>query len=43
MAHAITFVLREHDFRAGRFSVAYQSCDDSIARTGLFDDDVLLF
>ncbi len=38
MAQAITFVLRERDFRAGRFRVAYQSCDDSIARTGLFDE-----
>ena len=38
MAHAITFVLRERGFRAGRFRVAYQSCDDSIARTGLFDE-----
>ncbi len=39
MAHAIAFVLREHGFRAGRFRVAYQSCDDSIARTGLFDEE----
>ena len=38
MAQAITYVLREHDFRAGRFRVAYQSCDDSLARTGLFDE-----
>jgi DNA-binding SARP family transcriptional activator/ABC-type branched-subunit amino acid transport system substrate-binding protein len=38
MAQAIAFVLREHDFRAGRFTVAYQSCDDSIASTGLFDE-----
>src|SRR5262249_13762533 len=38
MAQAITFVLREHGFRAGRFRVAYQSCDDSIARTGLYDE-----
>jgi branched-chain amino acid transport system substrate-binding protein len=37
MAQAITFVLRERGFRAGRFRVAYQSCDDSIARTGLYD------
>jgi branched-chain amino acid transport system substrate-binding protein len=37
MAQAIAFVLRRHAFRAGRFEVAYQSCDDSIARTGLFD------
>ncbi len=39
MAHAITFVLRERGFLAGRFRVAYQSCDDSVARTGLFDED----
>jgi branched-chain amino acid transport system substrate-binding protein len=38
MAQAITFVLRERGFRAGRFRVAYQSCDDSIARTGLYDE-----
>ena len=38
MAQAITFVLREQGFRAGRFRVAYQSCDDSIARTGLYDE-----
>ena len=38
MTQAITFVLREHGFRAGRFRVAYQSCDDSVARTGLFDE-----
>jgi branched-chain amino acid transport system substrate-binding protein len=38
MAQAIAFVLRERRFRAGRFSVAYQSCDDSIASTGLFDE-----
>jgi branched-chain amino acid transport system substrate-binding protein len=38
MAQAITFALRERGFRAGKFRVAYQSCDDSIARTGLFDE-----
>ena len=37
MSQAIAFVLRERDFRAGDFRVAYQSCDDSIATTGLFD------
>jgi DNA-binding SARP family transcriptional activator/ABC-type branched-subunit amino acid transport system substrate-binding protein len=39
MAQAITFVLRDRRFRAGRFRLAYQSCDDSIARTGLFDEE----
>jgi branched-chain amino acid transport system substrate-binding protein len=38
MAQAIHFSLRRRGFRAGRFRVAYQSCDDSIARTGLFDE-----
>lgn len=38
MTQAIAFVFRERGFRAGRFSVAYQSCDDSVGRTGLFDE-----
>ncbi len=38
MAQAIAFVLRERGFRAGRFSVAYQSCDHSIGSTGLYDE-----
>ena len=38
MAQAIAFVMREHGFRAGRFRVAYQSCDDSLASTGLYDE-----
>lgn len=38
MAQAIAFVLGEHGFRAGRVRVAYQSCDDSLAYTGLFDE-----
>ncbi len=33
LAAAIRFVLRSHRFRAGRFVVGYQSCDDSTART----------
>jgi branched-chain amino acid transport system substrate-binding protein len=37
MAQAIAFVLRRRGFRAGDFAVAFQSCDDSIATTGLFD------
>jgi branched-chain amino acid transport system substrate-binding protein len=38
MAQAIAFVVRRHGFRAGRYEVAYQSCDDSVGRTGLADD-----
>ena len=38
MAQAITFALRERGFRAGRLRLAYQSCDDALAGTGLYDD-----
>ena len=37
MADAIRFVLESHDYRAGRYSIGYRSCDDSIAQTGNFD------
>jgi branched-chain amino acid transport system substrate-binding protein len=39
MSQAIAYVLRERTFKAGRFRVGYQSCDDSIARTGLYDEE----
>jgi branched-chain amino acid transport system substrate-binding protein len=35
---AIAYVLREHNFRAGRFRLGYQSCDDSTTLSGAFDD-----
>src|SRR5215208_2790386 len=31
MSKAIAFVLEQHDWRAGRYTLAYQSCDDSTA------------
>lgn len=34
MSQAIQLVLREHRFAAGRYSIAYQSCDDSTAAAG---------
>jgi ABC-type branched-subunit amino acid transport system substrate-binding protein len=37
MADAIENVLERHDFRAGRFSVGYRSCDTSNTQTGNFD------
>ena len=37
MVEAIRFVLDRHDFKAGRFSVGYQSCDDSTAQAGTYD------
>jgi YVTN family beta-propeller protein len=36
MSAAILYVLRKHSFRAGTYTVAYQSCDHSTA-TGLYD------
>ncbi len=39
MSQAIAYVLRRREFKAGPYRVGYQSCDDSIARTGLFDLD----
>ena len=37
MVEAIRYVLDRHDFKAGRFSVGYQSCDDSTAQAGTYD------
>jgi DNA-binding SARP family transcriptional activator/ABC-type branched-subunit amino acid transport system substrate-binding protein/DNA-binding beta-propeller fold protein YncE len=34
MVEAIRFVLERRGFRAGRYNVGYQSCDDSTAQTG---------
>ena len=38
MSAAVAFVLRQHRFRAGRYRVGYQSCDDATAQTGVWDD-----
>ena len=37
MSEAILFTLRRRRFHAGPYPLAYQSCDDSTAQTGLFD------
>ena len=37
MTAAIRFVLRSHDFRAGKHMVGYQSCDDSTSQTNRFE------
>jgi YVTN family beta-propeller protein len=37
MADAIRFVLKRRGFRAGKYAVGYQSCDDSTAQTGHFE------
>jgi ABC-type branched-subunit amino acid transport system substrate-binding protein/streptogramin lyase len=37
MAKAIELVFRKQGFRAGKYRVAYQSCDDSTSQVGIFD------
>ena len=37
MVDAIRLVLRNHRFRAGKFSVGYRSCDDATRQTGFFE------
>jgi len=37
MTKAIELVLRKHHFRAGRYTVGYQSCDDATPQAGGFD------
>jgi DNA-binding SARP family transcriptional activator/ABC-type branched-subunit amino acid transport system substrate-binding protein len=40
MSAAVAFVVRQHRFRAGRFRVALQTCDDATAQSPLpFDED----
>lgn len=37
IADAVRLVLAQHGFRAGKYTVGYQSCDDSTAQVGNFD------
>jgi DNA-binding SARP family transcriptional activator/ABC-type branched-subunit amino acid transport system substrate-binding protein len=37
MARAVEWTLRSHGFRAGPYTVGYQSCDDSTPQAGTFD------
>jgi DNA-binding SARP family transcriptional activator/ABC-type branched-subunit amino acid transport system substrate-binding protein/streptogramin lyase len=37
MSDAVRLVLAQHHFRAGPYSIGYQSCDNSIASTGSYD------
>ena len=37
MVKAIELVFRKRGFRAGKYRVAYQSCDDSSSQIGIFD------
>jgi serine/threonine-protein kinase len=37
MAEAMTYELRRRGFRAGRFRIAFQACNDALASTGVMD------
>jgi branched-chain amino acid transport system substrate-binding protein len=37
MTKAIAFILKQHNWKAGKYSLAYQSCDDSTAQAGKWD------
>ena len=39
MVGAIKYVLQQHHWMAGKFHIAYQSCDDSTAQLGKWDAD----
>src|SRR5437763_13647298 len=34
MTEAIKFILKQHNFKAGKYTIGYQSCDDSTAQAG---------
>jgi len=40
MSQGVALTLKRHQFRAGRFSVGYQSCDDSTAEAGFSDEQL---
>ncbi len=37
MTRAIKFILNAHGWKAGKYSIAYQSCDDATAQAGKWD------
>ena len=37
MTRAIKFILSQHGWKAGKYSLAYQSCDDATAQAGKWD------
>jgi branched-chain amino acid transport system substrate-binding protein len=37
MTRAIKFIFNQHGWKAGKYSVAYQSCDDATAQAGKWD------
>jgi branched-chain amino acid transport system substrate-binding protein len=37
MTRAIKFIFQQHGWKAGKYSIAYQSCDDATAQAGKWD------
>ena len=37
MTRAVQFILKAHNWKAGKYSIAYQSCDDATAQAGKWD------
>ena len=37
MTRAIAFIFKQHGWKAGKYTIAYQSCDDSTAQAGKWD------
>jgi branched-chain amino acid transport system substrate-binding protein len=37
MTRAIKFIFQQHNWKAGKYTLAYQSCDDSTAQAGKWD------
>jgi branched-chain amino acid transport system substrate-binding protein len=37
MTKAIAFIMKQHNWKAGKYTVAYQSCDDATAQAGKWD------
>jgi branched-chain amino acid transport system substrate-binding protein len=37
MTEAIKFILKQHNFKAGKYKIGYQSCDDATAQAGKWD------
>jgi branched-chain amino acid transport system substrate-binding protein len=37
MTKAIAYVLKQHNWKAGKYTLAYQSCDDATAQAGKWD------
>jgi branched-chain amino acid transport system substrate-binding protein len=37
MTDAIKYIFKQHNFKAGKYTVGYQSCDDSTAQAGKWD------